>query len=204
MCGQTNTNTATQTQTDDKPTIQSFPYSGVPTASGLRALGAQTDPATIHVGSDHSIFISAPSIPGFGAAANTKPELYLLGNAPQGVVGLSMTDLQVSSSTAGSNKLSLKLGVLDANGALRGGAPISLEYHITPDAVLLSSAGTPANLAAAPSVLCLVKCAGVQLIPAIMGCLPSLVGGPAAFMSCLVGTAGPTVAGIATCVAGCF
>jgi hypothetical protein len=204
MCGQTaNTNTANQTLTSVKPTIQSFPYSGVPSEASLRALGASTGPATIHVGSDHSIYISAASASGL-AGVNAKPELHLLGNAPSGVIGLSMTDLQVSSSTAGSNKLTLKLGLLDSNGALQSGAPVTLEYHITPDSVMLASSSTPPNLAATPSVLCLVKCAGVQLIPAILSCVPSLVGGPSAFMSCLVATAGPTVAGIATCVAGCF
>jgi len=204
MCGQTaNTNTATQALASDKTTIQSFPYSGVPTEGVLRAMGATTGPATIHVGSDHSIYISASTTPSV-AGSNVKPELYLAGNAPSGVIGLSMTDLQVSSSTAGSSKLSLKLNLLDGTGAARGEAPVTLEYHITPDSVMLASSKLSAGLAATPSVFCLVRCAGVQLLPAILSCVPSLVGGPSAFMSCLVATAGPTIAGIATCVASCF
>lgn len=204
MCGQTATSTATQT-TNDKPTIQSFPYAGVPTSAALRALGASTEPATIHVSSDHGIYISSSSIPGL-SGVNAKPELHLAGNAPSGFIGLSMTDLQVSPGPGASSKLQLKLAVTDQNGALRAGAPVSLEYNITPDAVMLSSSssGVSPSMVGAPSVLCLVQCAGVQLLPAIISCVPSLVGGPGAFMSCLVGTAGPTVAGIASCISKCF
>lgn len=219
MCGQTTaTNATTQALNAETPKIQSFPFTGVPLEARLRTLGTKKNtpngPATIHVASDHGIYLSAPALPGrpaakAGAQPPDEPALYLLGNAPAGAVGLSLTNLNVEDEGVEGSTFSVDLAAIDGQiHALLGSAPFTLEYNITPDAVTLQSTALPPNLPAnmlgAPSVLCLVKCAGVQLMPAIISCLPSLVGGPAAFMSCLVSTAGPTVAGLASCIGSCF
>lgn len=48
---------------------------------------------------------------------------------------------------------------------------------------------------------CVLKCGGVGILPVLAMCLPSLAGGPGAFVACVVGKLGGSVAGIAACVA---
>ena len=57
---------------------------------------------------------------------------------------------------------------------------------------------------AARPVLCILKCAGFAILPILIKCLPSLAGGPPAFIACVVAAAGPAAAGIAACVANCL
>lgn len=47
---------------------------------------------------------------------------------------------------------------------------------------------------------CVLKCGGTSILACLLKCLPSLVGGPSAYVSCLTGCAGEAAAGIAVCV----
>lgn len=48
---------------------------------------------------------------------------------------------------------------------------------------------------------CVLKCGGTGILPVLLLCLPSLSGGPAGFVACVVGKLGGSAAGIAACVA---
>jgi hypothetical protein len=65
------------------------------------------------------------------------------------------------------------------------------------------TAGAPQAAAARP-VLCILKCAGMSILPVLIKCLPSLAGGSPAFVACVVASAGEAAAGIAACVANCL
>jgi hypothetical protein len=48
---------------------------------------------------------------------------------------------------------------------------------------------------------CVLKCGGLGILGALVTCLPSLVGGPAAYITCVTGQAGAGAASIAACIA---
>lgn len=48
---------------------------------------------------------------------------------------------------------------------------------------------------------CILRCGGTTILAILLKCLPSLVGGPAAFVSCVTASAGEGAAGIAACIA---
>lgn len=88
-----------------------------------------------------------------------------------------------------------KLGgvVRDAQGNLIGAQSIAL----SPDTPAFDAAGFGSHF------LCILKCAGLAILPILLGCLPSLTGGPQGFIACVVAKAGTGAAAIAACVAKC-
>lgn len=48
---------------------------------------------------------------------------------------------------------------------------------------------------------CVAKCGGVGILGTLVKCLPSLAGGPPAYVACVTGSAGSAAAGIAICIA---
>jgi hypothetical protein len=48
---------------------------------------------------------------------------------------------------------------------------------------------------------CVLKCGGTAILGCLVKCLPSLAGGPAAYVACVTGCAGAGAAGIAVCIA---
>jgi hypothetical protein len=48
---------------------------------------------------------------------------------------------------------------------------------------------------------CVYRCGGLAILGVLVTCLPSLAGGPAAYVACIVAEAGSGAAGIAACVA---
>jgi hypothetical protein len=88
----------------------------------------------------------------------------------------------------------------DPSGKVMGARDIKLDYEATPAFLV---AGAP-QVAAARPVLCILKCGGMAMLPVLLKCLPALIGGPQAFIACVVGSAGEAAAAIAACVAGCL
>jgi hypothetical protein len=81
----------------------------------------------------------------------------------------------------------------DAKGNLIGAQSITL----SPDTPAFEATGIGSHF------LCFLKCAGLAIVPILLECLPSLVGGPQGFIACVVGKAGSGAASIAACVAKC-
>lgn len=88
-----------------------------------------------------------------------------------------------------------KLGgiVRDAQGAIIGAQSVSL----SPETPAFKAAGAGSHF------LCILKCAGLAVLPILIGCLPSLSGGLQGFIACVVGKAGTAAASIAACVGKC-
>jgi hypothetical protein len=88
----------------------------------------------------------------------------------------------------------------DATGAVIGAGDVTLVPEATPAFYVV---GTPQAAAPRP-FLCILKCAGIAILPVLIKCLPSLAGGPPAYVACVVASAGEAAAGIAACVASCL
>jgi hypothetical protein len=88
----------------------------------------------------------------------------------------------------------------DSTGAVIGARDIRLDHEASP---AFLPVGAPQAAAALP-VLCILKCAGLSIMPILLKCLPSLAGGPAAFIACVVASAGEGAAGIAACFVKCL
>jgi hypothetical protein len=62
---------------------------------------------------------------------------------------------------------------------------------------------TPASVAVASGInwLCVLKCGGTTILPILIQCLPSLVGGAGGYIACVIASAGSAAASIAACIA---
>jgi hypothetical protein len=49
--------------------------------------------------------------------------------------------------------------------------------------------------------LCIIKCGGMKILPVLLECLPTLIGGPQAYLACVAAKAGTIAAQIAECIA---
>jgi hypothetical protein len=88
----------------------------------------------------------------------------------------------------------------DSAGAVIGARDIRLDHEASP---AFLQAGEPKAAAARP-VLCILKCGGLAILPILLKCLPTLVGGPQAFIACVIASAGEGAAAIAACFVECF
>jgi hypothetical protein len=52
--------------------------------------------------------------------------------------------------------------------------------------------------------MCILKCGATSILPILLQCLPSISGGPAAFIACVVAQGGQGVTQIAACIAACL
>jgi hypothetical protein len=113
-------------------------------------------------------------------------------------------------------------GVVRAGGSGAGGAAgtaaasgTSADIIAAADVVMVSgpslaggagsaaaSAGASASMAMGLNWWCVLRCGGVQILGTLAACLPALVGGPKAYIACVVGKVGMgDAAAIARCVA---
>lgn len=71
--------------------------------------------------------------------------------------------------------------------------------------VLASGQSTAGLMAASFDWSCVLKCGGDQITPVLVKCLPSLLGGPQAFVTCVIGQLAANSGEIAKCIAsGCL
>jgi hypothetical protein len=156
--------------------------------------------SAVHVTSDGGVFLTTSSV------GNLQGDVTLSGTIGLFPVELHLT-VKIDGDTVtvtlevdkpihlGPFTWTFKLGGVsrDAKGNLIGATTISL----SPDTAAFEAAGFGSHF------LCILKCAGVALLPILLGCLPSLSGGAAGFIACVVAKAGSGAAAIAACVAKC-
>jgi hypothetical protein len=69
------------------------------------------------------------------------------------------------------------------------------------DVVPIDTVAPPGGAAAGLNWLCVLRCGGTAILGVLVKCLPSLVGGPGAYIACVTSSAGGAAAGIAACIA---
>jgi hypothetical protein len=203
-------NEVSSTETSSfRSTITSIPLSDLTNlssagASALRAIGPHHDEAVVqqfHTTPDGGLFTSS------AFAADLTAHVDLRGTLGPFPVELTLSvtvdadqvivKLQVTKPIhLGPYEWHFKLGgvVRDAKGVIIGANTIAL---------------APTTPAFAPSAalgghfLCFLKCGGLAILPILIPCLPSLAGGPQAFIACVVGKAGEGAAAIAACITKC-
>ena len=156
--------------------------------------------SAVHTTSDGGVFLTTSSV------SNLQGDVSLTGTIGPFPVELHLSikldgdtvtvTLEVSKPIhLGPFTWTFKLGgvVKDAQGNVIGAQSVSL----SPDTPAFEAAGFGSHF------LCILKCAGLAILPILIGCLPSLSGGPAGFIACVVGKAGTGAASIAACVAKC-
>jgi hypothetical protein len=79
----------------------------------------------------------------------------------------------------------------------RGNIVSAQTITLSPDTPAFEAAGFGSHF------LCILKCAGLAILPILIECLPSLAGGPQGFIACVVARAGTGAAAIAACFAKC-
>ncbi len=195
--------------TEIMPTVQTMSLANLSalstkntTALASRKIQVADAAATseVHVTSDGGVFLST------GSVGNLQGSVVLSGTIGPFPIELHLTvKLEDETVTVtveldkpihlGPFTWTFKLGGVakDAKGNVIGAQTISL------------SADTPAFNAAGfgSNFLCILKCAGLAILPILVGCLPSLSGGPQAFIACVVAKAGTGAAAIASCVVKC-
>jgi hypothetical protein len=79
--------------------------------------------------------------------------------------------------------------------------PAEWVFDVTGNTLTRRQAPSTATLMAASfDWSCILKCGGDQILPIITGCLASLVGGPQAFVTCVVAQLGANSSNIVKCI----
>jgi hypothetical protein len=83
--------------------------------------------------------------------------------------------------------------------------PQTWQFDVSGNSMHVSSPPATAQLLATNfNFGCILQCAGTSILPTLLQCLPSLLGGPAAFVSCVVAQLGASAGPIAMCIAQCL
>ncbi len=168
----------------------SFPVPGLTAvatrASALAAPDAANTQQVVHITASGDQILSSTSISaaGQGTVAIT------------GHIGLISVDGKISV-TATPNKITL---TIELTQPLQFG-PQTWEFDVSGSSMHLSSPPATAQLLAANvNFACILQCAGSSVLPILVQCLPSLLGGPPAFISCVVAQLGGNAGPIALCI----
>lgn len=106
----------------------------------------------------------------------------------------------------GNVSISLKGGVISLTIELTSPfkiGPLTWEFNVAGDKLILAATPEPQGMTAMGlSVGCVIKCAGLAILPTLLACLPALAGGPPAYVACVTSKIGTAdAAAIAACIA---
>jgi hypothetical protein len=131
-------------------------------------------------------------------------------------------DLLVSTQNPGSGTVDIKgnlgfievdltIGVAVADGAVTLTITVKEPVKLGPAEWVFDVTGTSLTRRTAPSTValmaasfdwsCVLKCGGDKILPILITCLPSLVGGPKAFVACAISQLASNSGDIAKCIA---
>lgn len=198
-------------QTEQAPTIHSISWDHLVSLSnrnvsllsqqGISITAPQTSSVSqLHIGPDGGFFLTTPSV------SDLQGSVVLSGTIGSFPVELRIT-VQLANDTVtvtlevdkpiklGPFTWTHKLGGIARDGkqTIVGAQSISL----SPETEAFPAAGFGSHL------LCILKCAGLAILPILVSCLPSFATGPQAFIACVIGKAGTAAAAIATCFVKC-
>jgi hypothetical protein len=112
-------------------------------------------------------------------------------------------------------EVDLTIGVAVTNNAVTVSVEVREPVKVGPQQWTFNITGATLTRQTAPSTSalmassfdwsCILKCGGDKILPILVGCLPSLIGGPQAFISCAIGKLAGNSSDIVKCiVSGCL
>lgn len=149
----------------------------------------------VHFTPDGSVLVSTSAVSGLDGSVTLRGAL---GTVPFDVtvkVKLQDSVIEVTLDMAKPVDLSPYTWRFNLQGLVRGADGPMGATSITP---------SPQAEAAEAKYWCILKCAGPIIGRCLAKCLPSLVGGPKAYLGCVVGCLGTSAAEIAECVVKCL
>jgi hypothetical protein len=209
MCGSSATATASP-GASMAPVIYSMPN----TSKVLAMAAENADNATVSFTDNGSFYVSTITPPP-GAKNGTCPDqVSLLGvsSVDGAITGVSVENFSMSPAAAGkSDQLSLVFRMTSPRQAA-----VQFVFDVNANSVVLNSA-TPVDETGKPladgaalgldfsTIWCVTRSGGTAILPALVGALPSLLGGPAAFLAAVTAAMpGAAIKTVQSVIANCF